>query len=410
VSPYVGVGERGGEGGICANLVLDNGEGSCTILLVMRADDLVDSQWRFLLQMLPEGIEESAVEKLAIRRRRGVESAEDLLRLALAYGVCDFSLRQTAAWAKVKGIADISDVALLKRLRGAADWLGWLVLRWLEERGLAAAHRAMRVRIVDATTVSGPGSKGVDWRLHLGVDLEALEITSIELTGPEGGETLLRHRVASGEVVLADRGYAHRRGIASVLEQGGHVLVRVTWKNLPLETRSGKPIDLLTLIETLGPAEIGDWDVQIRWGDTIYPLRLIAIRKTAAAAERERRRIRKEAKRKGRTYDPGSLRIAAFQLVVTDLHRRLLPPEEALELYRLRWQIEITFKRLKSILHIDRLRARDPDLSRAYLYSKLLGALILDELTRSAKSFFPWGFPLLPHTRAQSLALADLHD
>lgn len=375
----------------------------------MKTDAIVNEEWKFVLQLLPQDLEESAHEKLAIRRRRGVESGADLLRLALAYSVCDFSLRQAAAWAKVAGVADLSDVALLKRLRGASEWLGSLVVTWLLERGLACRVPCLPIRLVDATTVTSPGGTGAEWRVHLGLDLDARTITSLELTGPEGGETLLRHAVKSGEVVVGDRGYGSREGIASVLESGGHILVRCTWQNLPMETSQGKPVDVVALLETLGPAEIGDWEVQIRVKARTFPLRLVAVRKTMAATERERRRAGAEASRKQRRIDPRTLRAAAFQFVLTDLQREVLPAAEALELYRLRWQIEIAFKRLKSILKLDHLRAHDPKLAQTYLYAKLLGALILDELCTSALAFFPSGIPLVPQPR-QSLALADVLD
>jgi IS4 transposase len=58
-------------------------------------------------------------------------------------------------------------------------------------------------------------------------------------------------------------------------------------------------------------------------------------------------------------------------------------------LYRLRWQIEIAIKRLKSILHIDRLPAKAPDLARAWLYAHLLFALLLDEMTAELGAVSP---------------------
>lgn len=82
--------------------------------------------------------------------------------------------------------------------------------------------------------------------------------------------------------------------------------------------------------------------------------------------------------------------------MITDLPPEVLPAAEALKLYRLRWQIEIFLKRLKSILDMDRLRARDERLARTYLYANILRALIVDELREAALTLFPWGYPLRP--------------
>jgi hypothetical protein len=345
--------------------------------------------------MMPADLERSAVAKLALVRRREICEAGDLLRLALAYALCDYSLRRTAMWAALAGVGDMSDVSVMKRLQGAADWLGYLVMQWLLTRGLTTAVPPVSVRIVDATVVCEPGSKGTDWRLHLGLDLAQQRITSAELTGPEGGETLLRHDLSPGEIVLGDRGYAHHAGVAHTLQSQAHVVVRINWHNFPLETRAGESLDVVQCLELIAADEIGDWPVQFRHDGPVYPMRLIAIRKSQAAAEKEQADIRHEARRKKREADSRSLRAAQFTYVLTDLPAERLSAADALELYRLRWQIEIAFKRLKSLLHLDHLRAKNEKLAATYLYAKLLGALIIDELYHQAESFFPWGYSLL---------------
>lgn len=372
----------------------------------MTNTDLIEADWQYVLDLMPADLDESAVAKLAIRRRREVDSAAALLRLALCYGFCDLSLRETAAQASLIGLGELSDVAVLKRLRNAADWLGHLVVQFLQQRGLTRDVPGIKVQIVDATVICRPGSKGTDWRLHLGLDLAQRCISSIELTGPEGGETFLRHAAAPGQVFLADRGYAHRDGVASILQQGADVIVRINWQNFPLATAKGKALDLVACAETLRPGQIADWDVQFRAGTSVHRARLLVLRKTQAAARKAQEQIRHEASRKGRQPDPHSLRAAHFIYLLATVPREQLPAAQGLELYRLRWQIEIVFKRLKSLLHLDNLRAKTPDLARAYLYAKILGALIIQELSESAVAFFPWGYRLFP-TAHLSLALAQ---
>lgn len=371
----------------------------------METTEIVGREWPYVLDLMPGDLEQSAMGMGAIRRRREITSGGDLLRLALCYGFCDLSLEQTAMQAALIGMAKMSDVAVLKRLRQADGWLGHVTLQFLQERGLARDVPPLAVRIVDATVVSQPGSRGTDWRVHVGVDLCTQRITTVEVTGPEGGETLRRHTVAPGEVILADRGYGQREGVAHILGQEGHVLVRINWQNFPLQRREGEPLDIVRCLETLRAGETGDWPVQFEANGKVYPVRLLALSKSRAATEQAQRRIREEASRKGRTPDRRSLRAAGFVYVITDLPPETLSAAQGLELYRLRWQIEIVFKRLKSLLHLDHLRAKDPRLARSYLYAKILGALIVQELSESALAFFPWGYALLPGPR-QSLALA----
>ena len=173
-------------------------------------------------------------------------------------------------------------------------------------------------------------------------------------------------------------------------------MVRINWKNFPLETRRGASLDIVTCLQMLEPGELGDWPVQFRVKQRVYPVRLVALRMSQAAAKRAHKRLRRTAARKGRQVDGRSLQAAKYIYIITDMDPESLPAAEALELYRFRWQIEIAFKRLKGIVHLGRVRAKNDELARTYLYAKLLGALIVDEMCHGALAFFPWGYGLFP--------------
>jgi len=361
----------------------------------MKNLDIVESDWDYAVSLMPDSLESLCESKLALSRRREIRNAQDYLRLCLAYAVCDMSLRQTAMWAGVVGLGNLSDVAVLNRLRAAPEWLGAVLAEWFFRRGLSQGTGKGKVRLLDATTVNRPGSQGIDWRLHLRMDLAQRRIQQVELThGKRGGERLDRHRIEAGEIVVADRAYATHKGIAHVLDAGGHVVVRSTWSNLKLQTPVGGKVKIIPLLETLDPDEIGDWSLVMEHDDKSYPVRLVAIRKSPAAAEKTRRELRREAKKRRRQIRPETLKAAGFVFVVTDLDRREASAVDVLELYRTRWQIELVFKRLKSILGLGNLRAKDERLCQTYLLSKILGALVIEELSGQALDFFPWGFRL----------------
>src|SRR3954462_14481682 len=103
----------------------------------------LEAQWPDLVAAVSAAIDLEATARTsgALVRRREVRSAEALLRLGLAYGPGGvalrpgaarargngpggLSLRTAAAWAGVSGLADLSDTAVMNRLRRAADWLG----------------------------------------------------------------------------------------------------------------------------------------------------------------------------------------------------------------------------------------------------------------------------------------------
>ena len=364
----------------------------------METTDAIGTDWPFLLTLLPPDLDASAKAAGALVRKRGVTSAQALLRLAFAYGYCGLSLLGVTVWAREAGVADLSPPALLKRLQRAADWLGELLAAKLVER--AALCRAgwptgLRLRVTDATAISREGSPGTDYRVHLGFDLGTLTIDRIELTTAAEGETLQRLPIQAGEVVLGDRGYAHRQGFAAVVAAQGEVIVRLNWRTVPLEHPDGREFDLWAALRSLEGTAAGEWPVRTAPAEDGTPAvagRLVALRKSPQAAEAARRKLRQTARKKGRTPDARSLEAAEYVVVFTTLTAERLPAEHVLEVYRFRWQIELAFKRMKGVLQLDEMAAQDDALCRTFLAVKLLATLLVEELSRPWVAFSPWGY------------------
>jgi hypothetical protein len=365
---------------------------------------MVQSEWDYVLGLLPRDLARSAWAHGVILRRRQVQSAAALLRLVLGYALCDWSLRATAAAAERMGFGRLSDVAVLKRLRRCGPWLARVTAQVLaRQQGPLDAVPGLRMRLVDATTISRPGSRGADWRIHAGYDAARGCFDELVLTDVHGGETLRRYPLQSGDVLVADRGYAHAEALGAASAAGAAVVVRLPWNALAFHTDDGELWDLFAFLRQLPAAQAGEAAVHVTLAGACLPARVVAVRKSAPATEVARRRILREAHRKGKEPDPRTLECAAYFFVLTTLPPAVTAPQ-VLAIYRVRWQIEMAFKRLKSVLHIDALRAKDPELARTYLYGKLLGALLLDEFTARAQVFSPWGFPLLEPGELQRLA------
>jgi hypothetical protein len=366
----------------------------------MKPTEIIEYQWPYLMSFLAvdEPLDESAKKYGALTRKRRVDSADTLLRLAMVYGFCGLSLRQAAAWAEASDVASLSDVALMKRLRKASDWLGHLVATKLAKRSSLASKYPLRLQLVDASTVSAPGNTSVDWKIHLGFDLGSLTINQVKLTDFRGGESLKRFKFSAGDVVVADRGYSRRGELATVIRQNGDFIIRLNWANVPMMDESGKQFDLLNALRRIPEAAVTDFNLRVKPDPAhdvpALPVRLVAVRKSEAAAADSRKKILKTAARRQRTVDPRSLEFAAYVLVITSLDSDTLPSEDVLEIYRFRWQIELVFKRLKSLLDLDGLPAKDPSLASTFIYSKILAALLLDDLTQAFISFSPWGFDI----------------
>jgi len=370
----------------------------------MRIASLTNGRWEELVSAVMPGAELQSLARThrAIVRRRKLGKAEQLLRLAWLYGPGGMSLRTAAGWASGSGLAELSDVAVLKALRRMADWMETLVGRALQSRLEPTLRCDRPIVLVDATSVVQPGGMQSNWVLHCRYRPDA-GFTGFELTDQHAREHLARHRFSSGELVIADRGYAHSPGLVHVLDCGADYLIRAGWRSLAWRDGDGNRLDLLDRLEHLKPGEVADMRVNIAVKDQILTTRLVVQARSDEAATKTRRDVKRKAQKNCRPGDPRSLTAARYLMVVTSLDTKRYPAQDVLALYRMRWQIELAFKRLKSMLHFDRLPAKDKDLARTWLHSHLLLAIVLDKLTQQALASPPCA---ARNARAAALTLA----
>jgi hypothetical protein len=360
--------------------------------------DALPDEWEILRDWLPEDLHQRAVAHHFFRRARGLTDAECWLRLILMHVAGGLSLEQTALRARELGLAQISAVALFKRLRGAGEWLRDLCQHLLAEQerrlGQCAWPGRYHVRAVDATDVEEPGDTGTRWRIHYSIRLPALVCDHYELTDQSGGEKLGRFEFHKGELVLADRGYSHRGGAAQVLDSGAVLLMRWNPAVFPVKAKGGSDFDLLDQLRQLPGREAREWRVQFEHQNKIYPLRLCALRKSRVAAERARRKVLEKARTNGTQAQKQPLELAEYILVLTSLPQAEFSASQVLQLYRCRWQVELAFKRLKSLLSAGHVPKTDDRSARAWMQAKILTSLLLERLLIEAKIFSPWGYPL----------------
>lgn len=363
---------------------------------------LTSAAWHDLADWFPHNLDALAASSGGFQRRRAIRSPLDFLRLALVYGVMDLSLRSVAAWCAEHGLGDLSDVAVLGRLRRGWPFLEAVFRELLSLHVMSVPGTALarRLRLVDATTLSAPGSDGADWRLHASFDLSARAIDAVEVTDRRGGEHLGRFAPSPGDLILGDRGYAHQDRLWDTVQAGADFLVRIGHSAVPIVDADGVPVDPLCFATRRRPRAGRPPRVE---GRVVYlrrdsarsrPLRLVVVRKSVQATEAARKRILREASRKGKQPTQRTLDAARFVFLLTSVPVSEADDATIAELYRLRWQVELAFKRWKSLLNLDRLRADDPDLARAYIYAKLIAAVLADAMARQWRAFSPYGVPV----------------
>jgi len=338
-----------------------------------------DQEWAFVHTLLPSDLEQSARASRALVRCRNVPDAAALMRMALAYAVSDLSLKDVAAWAKGLGLAEITGPGLFYRLREAESWLELVLAQTLQDQVGAGVGSGMCLRVVDATVMNGPGAVGTEWRAHVLIDPGTGNFRAVQLTDASGGEGYGRYRASAGEVLLGDRAYATARGVWAVASAGAHVVARMNPQTIRLcnlqrerillrneEGRvprvGGVEFDVLMPIPPAPTKSHKSWPLAraVAW----VPARAVAAR----------------------------TRLGEVIWLLTTLPAEQAMPEQLMQLYRLRWQIELFFKRLKSLLHLDTLPSRQGPTAKSWMLARFLAAALAQALVQPAGPLSPWGY------------------
>jgi hypothetical protein len=372
--------------------------------------NVMDEDWAVLLTMMPDRWRELAQETEALKGLRKDKGEADFLRTLLLHLACGYSLRETAVRAREANLADLSDVAVLKRLRKSKDWLHALCRRLLEEQATVTQRvSGLSLRLIDATVIQEPGPTGSTWRIHYSLRWPQLTCDHFELTSDQGrgsGESLTHFPVQTGDHLLADRGYSNYASIQHVSARGGLLTVRLNPKSVRLLDQNQKLFPLHRHLRRLQKTNaVGCWSVRVTGADGQTPVsgRLCILRKSQAATAKARAKAEHDASRKGRKLQAETLLYAGYVMVFTTAPE-LFSAREILEIYRLRWQIELVFKRFKQLAQLGHLPKEDEESSKAWLYGKLFVALLTERLIQQAESFSPWGYDVAPETESKSLA------
>jgi hypothetical protein len=281
-------------------------------------------------------------------------------------------------------------------MRRARPYLAALVERLISDDSRAASPErwaGYEVVCLDGSCVSGPGAHGADLRMHGVLRLHDLAVRDIQITTDAEGETLRRFNWAPGQLVIVDRGYANPPGIAWTVDHGADVLVRVNRGSLPLYVPSAAPADGAADGEEPKLVDVLDWcrglpghrvvekAVQVlhKDGPEVRKVagRLIGFRLHEKEANEARERARREH---GSALTQDHLQAAEYVLLFTTSPAARLSAARCIQAYRLRWQIELQWKRWKSICHFDKLPNYRDDTMLSWLTAKVLLGLILDRV------------------------------
>lgn len=366
------------------------------------------SDWELLKESFPSNWKEIA-EKSLSRAMRSFEAVEHLIRALLIHIICGKSLIETAAICKLQGYGQISSVGLHKRLIGFGDFFRVLAMEMFKSEITSDMNsNGYNMRLIDGTSVAETGKFGTLYRVLYSFNYKDFCADFYDVTTAKGlgnGECFNRIPVNPKDCLIGDRGFCRFTGIQHIVEHDGFYIVRYCHTNVNLY-KEGQPLELAKYLRHLLKKQ-GDYiDTELNVcganKELQLPVRLCAIRKTREQYERDVRKLKKRVQKEHRQLSKSTLQLQRYVIVLTSLPKDDFSAEEILEWYRMRWQVELAFKRMKSLMKLCSIPKKSTKSSIAWLYGKLFGGLLVDQIRKKQldAAFSPWGYcPKYSHAK-----------
>jgi hypothetical protein len=185
--------------------------------------------------------------------------------------------------------------------------------------------------------------------------------------------------IQEGDLLIPDLGYWNFETFFGIDGKGGYFISRFNSVVNIWDRRDGKfiKLDLLSILEQQVSRSI-EMEVFIRGEKTkTLKIRLVGFRVPEEVANMRRKKLKDQAKKKGRTPSKKSLKLCDWSLFVTNASEEIVPGEMIRSIYRVRWCVELIFKSWKSILRMHQSNVRKNHYRlKCELYAKLILAVI----------------------------------
>jgi hypothetical protein len=347
-----------------------------------------------LIKRLPEDYERACFENKAIERRREIKNPLDLIKLVLLYLIGGYSQIEMSVIAGEMNIANLNDSAFLKRFAKCREWLSWMISEIIPkpivEYALPESLKGYTIVAVDASDVTEKGRSGRTFRLHYAIDLITLKCLSCKITGQKTGETLKNFFPKEKWILLADRAYGTLTSIEHCIQAKADFILRLRYGAFKLYDSNGNEINLLEKFRRVTSDIATDVEVYVKLPALGFTrLRICAIRIPDEKLENVNRRNKRKDSKKQTQTSAEALKMSEYVAVITALPT-IISARDIISLYQLRWQVEIFFKRLKSIMDFGNVPLKREDSIHAWLNGKLLISLLIEQML-SEVSFSPYG-------------------
>ena len=346
-----------------------------------------------LMGFLPQDYKQACFDFGVIERSREIKNPKDLMTLIIYYLLHASSLLDVVKQAELLKICKISDVSFMKKFAKCNEWFKWIISNIIPDSIISykKPHSLLGYKIIlfDGSIVTERGIFKRKWRLHYGIDIFNMKSEQYKITTEKTGESLTNFDIRPDYLAICDRAYGTIKSIEHCLNHGANFILRLRSNAFNLYDTIGCKIDMLDLLRSIKNESGAEFEVFVKDSQN-KPLKLrwCAIRKTPDNIAISREKIRKHDSKSCKARSATAVEINDYIVVVTTLPVEI-STEEILSLYRLRWQVELYFKRFKSLLDFGVITNKKEASIESWLNGKLMLALLIEKFIAEASISLP---------------------
>jgi hypothetical protein len=225
------------------------------------------------------------------------------------------------------------------------------------------------------------------------LDLKCGSWESLEFTkatqNDQGYSKKTLDQIHKGDLLIRDLGYVTREYLSKVVQQKAFFINRLPPRWKPVETRTGKIIDWPSLYLRMQTGKISQFEtiVTIGTGKDAFDCRLIAAPVPEQVWAERIRKAQKHAESKGVAVSDEYKERCRFSIFITNTTIEIISTADVVQLYRLRWQIELIFKTWKSLIGIHKVKVVNIQRLECQLVARFIWILLNWAVFRCIDSF-----------------------
>ena len=219
-------------------------------------------------------------------------------------------------------------------------------------------------------------------------DWENMELTKATQNDQSHSKKTLG-RICKGDLHIRDLGFVTQEYLGKIVREEAFFLNRLNPKWKPVQCSTGKQIDWTTRYKAMQHNTNSHFEtmVTIGTGKDAFCCRLIAVTVPDQVYNERIRKAQKQAKSHGLCLSDEYKERCRFSIFITNVDEKILKATDVIQLYRLRWQIELIFKNWKSLLSIHRVKAVKKERFECQLIAKFIWILLNWKIFRCIDAF-----------------------